>query len=103
MPDALSLVNLKDTRHLECLTWAVYDGALLVGSHPELLGECQWCTMLAGIFKHIYKDRNEMIHCPPYTLVSWDSQERMEVAYEECRQNAHAAGMMMDVEPGHRD
>ena len=31
MPDALSLLNINDARHLECLAWAVYDGALLVG------------------------------------------------------------------------
>ena len=87
-PDSLPLVNLKDTHHLECLTWAVYDGALLVGSHPELPRECQWCTVLAGIFKHIYKGCSEMVHCQPYTLASWDCQQRMEVACEECRQNS---------------
>ena len=88
MPDTLLLVNLKDTHHLEHLTWAVYNGALLVGSRPELLGECQWCTVLAGIFKHIYKGCDKMAHCPPYTLVSWDCQQRTEVACKECRQNA---------------
>ena len=31
MPDALSLLNINDTHHLECLTWVVYDGSLLVG------------------------------------------------------------------------
>ena len=31
MPDSLSLVNVNDTHHLECLVWAVYDGVLLVG------------------------------------------------------------------------
>ena len=31
MPDALSLLNLNNTCHLEHLTWVVYDGALLVG------------------------------------------------------------------------
>ena len=31
MPDALSLLNVNDTHHLEHLAWAVYDGALLVG------------------------------------------------------------------------
>ena len=31
MPDALSLLNVNDTRHLEHLTWVAYDGALLVG------------------------------------------------------------------------
>ena len=88
MPDTLLLVNLKDTHHLECLAWAVYDGDLLVGSHPELLGEHQWCTMLAGVFRHIYKGRDEMAHCPPYTLASWDCQQRMEAACEEHKQNA---------------
>ena len=88
MPDALPLVNLKDTRHLERLAWAVYDGALLLGSCPELLGERQWCTVLAGVFKHIYKGCNEMTHCLPYTLASWDCQQRTEVACEEHRQNA---------------
>ena len=87
IPDALLLVNLRKTHHLECLAWAVYDGALLVGSHPELLGERQWCTVLAGIFKHIYKGRNEMAYCPPYILASWDCQQRMEAACEH-RQNA---------------
>ena len=47
-------MNLSDTCHLECLTWAFYEGALLVGSGPELPGDHQWCTVLAGIFKHIY-------------------------------------------------
>ena len=31
MPDALSLLNINDACHLECLAWVVYDGALLVG------------------------------------------------------------------------
>ena len=31
VPDALSLLNINDTCHLERLAWAVYDGALLVG------------------------------------------------------------------------
>ena len=98
VPDTLLLVNLKDTCHLERLTWAVYDGALLVGSHPELPGECQWCTMLASIFKHIYKGCNETAHCLPYTLASWDCQQRMEVACEEHRQNAPCCGH----DDGHR-
>ena len=31
VPDALSLLNVGDTHHLEHLAWAVYDGVLLVG------------------------------------------------------------------------
>ena len=55
LPDALSLLNVNDARHLEHLTWAIYDGALLVGVQPELPGNCQWCTVLAGLYKHIYR------------------------------------------------
>ena len=35
MPDALSLMNVNDSHHLEHLAWAVYDGALLVGGWPN--------------------------------------------------------------------
>ena len=49
MPDALALLNVEDVCHLEHLVWAVYDGILLVGLRPELLGNCPWCTVLAGL------------------------------------------------------
>ena len=49
VPDALAPLNTEDARHLECLSWAVYDGALLVGLWPKLLGPQPWCTMLAGL------------------------------------------------------
>ena len=35
MPNALSLLNVNNTCHLECLAWAVYDGVLLVGWGPN--------------------------------------------------------------------
>ena len=78
MPDALSLPNVNDGCHLECLTWAVYDGALLVGEQPELPGNHQWCTVMDSLYKHIYRDHNDTAHCLPYTLASWDCQERTE-------------------------
>ena len=59
MPDAVPQINLNDTHHLEHLTWAMYDRALLVGSRSELPGDHQWCTVLAGIFKHIYKGHDD--------------------------------------------
>ena len=31
VPDALALLNVEDAQHLKHLTWAMYDGALLVG------------------------------------------------------------------------
>ena len=76
MPDALFLLNINNARHLEHLMWVVYDGALLVGRQTELPGDHQWCTMLAGTYKHIYRGHNDVAHCPPYTLASWDCQER---------------------------
>ena len=85
MPDAMLLVKLNNTQHLECLAWAVYNGALHVGDCPELLGKCQWCPVLAGISKYIYKGCDETAHCPPYTLVSWDCQQRTDMICEECR------------------
>ena len=36
VPDAVSQINLN---HLKHLTWAIYNGALLVGSQPELPGD----------------------------------------------------------------
>ena len=87
VPDAMPLVNLNDTWLLEHLAWAVYNGVLHVGNHPELPGEHQWCTMLAGIFQHIYKGRGETAHCLPYTLASLDCQQRTDMVCEECRQN----------------
>ena len=81
----MPLVNLNDTRHLEHLVLAVYNGALCVRNHPDLPGECQWCTVLAGIFQHIYRGHDKTAHCPPYTLASWDCQQRTDVVCEECR------------------
>ena len=88
----MPLVDLNDTHHLERLAWDVYDGALHVGNHPELPGECQLCTMLAGIFQHIYKGHNKTAHCPPYTLASWDCQQRTDMVCEERRQNTTCGG-----------
>ena len=81
MPDALSLLNMDDACHLERLAWAVYDGALLVGGQPELPEDHPWCTVLAGLYKHIYRGCDDAAHCPPHTLGSWDCQEGIEVLH----------------------
>ena len=83
MPDALSLLIVNDTHHLKCFAWVVYDGALLVGRQPELSRNCQWCTVLVGLYKHIYRGCNGVVHCPPYTLACWDCQERTEALHQE--------------------
>ena len=92
MPDALSLLNINDACHLKCLTWAVYDGALLVGRRPELPGNCQWCTVLVGLYRHIYRGHNDVAHCPPYTLASWDCQERTEALHREGKLGSERSG-----------
>ena len=78
MPDALALLNMDDARHLKCLAWAVYDGVLLVGPQPKLPRDHPWCTVLAGLHKHIYRGRDDVAHCPPHMLGSWDCQEQIE-------------------------
>ena len=81
MPDTLALLNMEDVQHLKCLVWVVYDGVLLVGLWPELSGNCLWCTMLAGLQQHIYRDHDDVAHCPPQTLSSWDHEERVEALH----------------------
>ena len=75
MPDALALLNTEDARHLEHLAWAIYNGALLVGLWSKLLGPQPWCTVLVGLQRHIYRGHEDVAHCPPQTLGSWDHEE----------------------------
>ena len=81
VPDALALLNMNDVRHLEHLTWAVYDGMLLVGSWPKLLGDRPWCTVLDGLHQCIYRGCKDVAHCPPQMLGSWDCQEWIEALW----------------------
>ena len=81
MPDTLALLNVNDAHHLKCLVWPVYDGALLVGPQSELPGDHPWCTVLAGLQKHIYRGCNDVAHCPPHTLGFWDCQEQIEALW----------------------
>ena len=83
VPNTPSLLNVNDTHHFEHLMWAVYDGTLLVGRRPELPGNHQWGTVLVELYKHIYKGCDDAAHCPPYTLDSWDCQERIEAFHRE--------------------
>ena len=75
IPDALALLNTEDARLLEHLAWAIYDGALLVGPWPKLLGPWSWCTVLAGLQRHIYRGHEDAAHCLPQTLGFWDHEE----------------------------
>ena len=49
------------------------------GGEPELPGNCQLCTVLVGLYKHIYRGCDDVAHCALYMLASWDCQERTEV------------------------
>ena len=102
MPDALSLLNMNNTCHLECLMWAVYDGALLVGGWPELPGNCPWSTLLASLYRHIYRGHEDVAHCPPYPLASWDCQERVEALCREGRLGSTWGGQWRASRPRRR-
>ena len=102
MPNALSLLNVNDTCHLKRLAWVVYDGALLVGRQPELPRNCQWCTVLAGLYKHIYRGCYDAAHCPLYTLVSWDCQERTKALCQERRLGSAQSGQWRASRPRRR-
>ena len=83
MPDSLSLINVNDIHHLECLAWAIYDSALIMGRRPVLVGNLPWHTMLASLSKHIYRGHKDTAHCPPFMLASWECKERVEVLHHE--------------------
>ena len=88
MPDALSLINMNDACHLKHLTWAVYSGALVVGGQPEFVGNLPWHTVLASLHKHIYRGCEDVVHCLPFMLPSWDCKERVKVLHHEGWLNA---------------
>ena len=102
VPDALSLLNMNDAHHLKCLMWAVYDGALLVGEQQELPGNHPWCTVLAGLYRHIYRGCEDMAHCPPYMLASWNCQERVEALRRERRLGSMQGGQQRASRPRRR-
>ena len=39
--------------------------------------------MLAGLYRHIYQGCDDVAHCLPDTLASWDCQERTEALHRE--------------------
>ena len=96
------MLNVNDACHLEHLMWAVYDGVLLVGVWPKLPGNCQWCTVLASLYKHIYRGHDDVAHCLPYTLASWDCQERTEVLHRERRLGSVWSGQRRASRPRRR-
>ena len=102
VPNALSLLNVNDARHLECLMWAVYDGVLLVGGQPKLPGDRPWCAVLAGLHKHIYRGHKDVAHCPPHMLASWDCQERIEALSRGGRLSSMQGGKRRASQPRRR-
>ena len=81
MPYALALLNVNDAHHLKHLTLVVYDGVLLVGEWLKLPGDRPWCTVLAGLHKHIYQGHDDMAHCPQHTLGPWNFQGWIEMLH----------------------
>ena len=102
VPDALSLLKVNDTCHLKRLKWVVYDRALLVGRQPELARNCQWCTVLVGLYKHIYRGCDDVAHCLPYRLASWDCQERTAALRQEGKLGSARSGQQRASRPRRR-
>ena len=52
-----------------------------------MMGHCWWGGNLSylGTFKHIYRGCNDVAHCMPYTLASWDCQQRTEALCQKGR------------------
>ena len=74
--------------------------------------------MLAGTFKHIYRGCDDVAHCLPYTLASWDYQKRTEVLPQggrlaaawsghknasRARRRSRSSSRDHSSMPGHRD
>ena len=96
--DASYLLNVNDTHHLELSMmghcwWA--GGQNFQGNHP-------WCTMLADLYKHIHRDCKDTAHCPPYTLASWDCQERVEALHRGGRLSSTWGGQQRASRPRRR-
>ena len=98
----LAELNMDNACHLEHLTWAVYDGALLVGSRPKIPGNCPWCMVLAGLYKHIYRGHDDAAHCLLHMLGSWDCQERIEVLCRGGRLSSMRSGQRRASRPRRR-
>ena len=79
MPATLSLINVNNVCHLEHLTWAIYDSALIMGLRSMLAGNLPWHTVLASLSKQIYRDHEDAAHCLPFILASQDCKEQLEV------------------------
>ena len=74
--DAMSCVVLGDLARLERLTWAVFDGALAVGTSPVLRPDESWERVVHGIFdKLVYIGRNPSDRCPMMTVSAKNMQE----------------------------
>ena len=73
-----------------------------MGGRPELPGDRPWCTVLAGLYKHIYRGGDDVAHCPPHTLGSWDCQERIEVLHRWSRLSSMRSGWRGASQPRRR-
>ena len=58
--------------------------------------------MLAGLYKHIYRGWDDMTHCRPYTLASWDCKERTEVLHQGGKLSSAWSGQRRASRPRRR-
>ena len=58
--------------------------------------------VLAGLYKRIYRGQEDVAHCPPHMLASWDCQERVEALQREGRLGSAWGGQQRASRPRRR-
>ena len=57
--------------------------AIIMVRRPALVGNLPWNTVLTSLNRHIYKGHEDMAHCLPFMLASWDCKEKIEALCHE--------------------
>ena len=68
-------MDVDNEKGLEQLTWAIYDGVLLPGDHPELQGQNDWVQIIAGTYCLLFRGDSDFDHYPPCTTTSFDATQ----------------------------
>ena len=101
MLDAMPLVNLNDTCHLEHL--AVYDGALCVGNHSELPGNANGASCCQTSSNTSKRATMKQHIARPIPWHHGTASRELKLFVKNIDKMPHVEDTMMDVELGNRD
>ena len=78
------LVDLTDVDDLEHLSWAVYDGIFIPGDPPMLTSHHDWSHIItATTLCLIFHGKTVEEHCPPCTVVSFNTKQAARLAQQQ--------------------